>query len=148
MTRPSTTFFANNVIKTWMPGTRPGMTRSYGLRSALRSALLQKHILRRIGRRLEAAGLVAGAVELAALGVDPLHGGDAGQDAAATRGGYLKLQPGDVVSRGARRVAGGLADHSAAVDVLPVRPGIVAADGLAVDQKGRDRFAEGPGELA
>jgi hypothetical protein len=32
--------------------------------------------------------------------------------------------------------------------VLPVRAGIVAADGLAVEQERRDRLAERPGELA
>src|SRR5579863_5599894 len=86
------------------------------------SALLQKHIFRRIGRRLERARLVAGALELAAFGVDPLHGGDAGQDAAAARGDHLQLQPGNIVGRSPWRAARDLADHGAAVDVFPVRP--------------------------
>ena len=47
---------------------------------------------------------------------------------------------------------GALADHlagdAAAVDVIPVGSGIVAADGLAVEDQRRDGFAESPGELA
>ena len=48
----------------------------------------------------------------------------------------------------ARRVAGNLADDRAAVHVLPVRPGVMPADGLAVEQERRDRLAERAGELA
>ena len=58
------------------------------------------------------------------------------------------LSQGMSFARGARRVAGDLADDRAAVHVLPVRTGVVAADGLAVEQQRRDRLAERPGELA
>src|SRR6266699_1333381 len=38
--------------------------------------------------------------------------------------------------------------HGAAVHVLPVRAGGMAADRLALEQERRDRLAEYPGELA
>ena len=82
------------------------------------------------------------------MGIDPLHRGDGRQHAAAAAGGHLELEPGDVAGRRARRVADDLADHGAAVAVLPARTGIVPADGLAVGDQRRDRLAESPGELA
>ena len=41
-----------------------------------------------------------------------------------------------------------LADDPAAVDMLPVRAGVVASDRLAVEQERRDRLAERPGQAA
>src|SRR5262249_19979696 len=41
-----------------------------------RSALFQEHVARGIGRAAEATRGIASAVELAALGIDPLHGRD------------------------------------------------------------------------
>src|SRR5205823_14993747 len=96
------------------------------------SAFLQKYVVRRVGRAVQGAGLVAGAGEHAARGVDALHGGDARERAAAALRRHLELEPGNVVGGLARRVAGGLRGDRAAVHVLPARPGIVAADGLAV----------------
>src|SRR5664279_5282237 len=110
--------------------------------------LAQEHILRGIGRAAGGAGLVTGAVKLSALGVDPLHCGDAGEDTAATLGNYTELEPGNIVRRSTRRAAGDLADHGAAVIVLPIRPGIMPADGLAIEQQSRDRLAERPGQFA
>src|ERR1019366_6843506 len=100
-----------------------------------RSALAQEHVLRGVRRALEAADLVAGAFELAALGVDPLHRRDPRQDTAAAPGGHLELEPGDIIRGRARGIADGLADHGAAVAVLPVRPGIVPADRFAIDDQ-------------
>src|ERR1700693_1252347 len=47
-----------------------------------RSALAQEHIVRGIGHALEAADRLAGALEISALGVNSLHGGDIAKDAA------------------------------------------------------------------
>src|SRR5216683_3027415 len=106
-----------------------------------RSALAQEHIVGGVGRALEGAGLVAGSLKLAAYRVDPLHRGGGGEDAAAAVGNHLELEPGNIVRCRARSVTGGLADRGAAIAVFPVRSGIVAADGLAVDQQGRNRLA-------
>src|SRR5436309_11419465 len=111
-------------------------------------ALFQEHVVRGVGRALEAAGLVASTLELAACRVDPLHRGDARQDAAAAVGNHLKLQPWNVAVGGTRRIADGLADHCAAVAVLPVGTGVMTADRLAVDQQRRDWLAEDPVQLA
>ena len=81
------------------------------------------------------------------LRVDPLYRRDAGERAAAAPRGDFELEPG--MSFGVPgRVAGGLADDGAAVHMLPVRPGVMPADGLAVRQQRRDRLTERPGELA
>src|SRR5262245_15529332 len=61
---------------------------------------------------------------------------------------HLELEPGNIARRLARDVGDRLADHGAAVGVLPVRPGIVTADGFAVEQQRRDRLAKYPCELA
>src|SRR5262245_61863344 len=84
----------------------------------------------------------------AAHGVDPLHRGHARQRAAPALRGDFELEPRDVACALARRIGGGLGDHGAAVRVLPVRPGIVAPDGLAVEHEGGDRLAQRPCELA
>src|SRR5262245_66520632 len=84
----------------------------------------------------------------AALGVDPLHRGDAREQARAAMGRHLELEPGNIARRLARDVGDRLADHGAAVGVLPVRPGIMAPDGFAVEQQRSDRLAESPWELA
>src|SRR5262245_18484377 len=97
---------------------------------------------------MEGAGLIASAGMDAALGVDPLHRRDARQQARAATRRHLELEPGNIAWRLARDVGDCLADHGAAVGVLPVRPGIVAPDGFAVEQQRRDRLAERPCELA
>src|ERR1700726_860790 len=66
------------------------------------SALAQEHVVRRVGHALEAAGRIAGALEISALGVNSLHGGDVSEDAAAAMGSHIKLEPGDIVWRRAR----------------------------------------------
>src|SRR5437588_6238210 len=74
----------------WAPVFRKGSCSSKGLErdddskiSHRALALAQEHVFRGVGRALEAAGLVARTVELAADRVDSLHGGDAFEDAAA-----------------------------------------------------------------
>src|SRR5204862_3125223 len=111
-------------------------------RVTARSTLTQEDVVRRIRHAAEGAGCVAGAVELPAPCIDPLYGGDAAENAAAAPGNHFKLQPGNIVLRRARCVAGSLPDYGAAVAVFPVRSGIVTADGFAVDQQCRDRLAE------
>src|ERR1700687_302237 len=108
------------------------------------STLAQKHVVGGVGRAAEGAGAVARALQLSALCIDPLYGRDAGEDAAAAPGNYVELQPGNIVRRCARGAAGNFSDHGAPVAMLPVWSGIVMADGLAVDQQCRDRFAECP----
>ncbi len=82
------------------------------------------------------------------MGVDPLDSRDGRQNTVAAAFDHFELEPGNVAG-GRRRGAGAeLADHGAAVDVLPVRPYKVAADGLAVEEKRRDGLARRPGELA
>src|SRR6516165_10998356 len=97
---------------------------------------------------MERAGLIAGAGMDATAGVDPLHRGDARQQARAAMRRHLELEPRNIARRLARDVGDRLADHGAAVGVLPVRSGIVAPDGFAVEQQRRDRLAERPCELA
>ena len=48
-----------------------------------RSALFEEYVIGGIGRTLIAAGLVASAVELSAVGTDPLRRGDARKNAGA-----------------------------------------------------------------
>ena len=122
--------------------------RNCASRAGLASALAQEHVVCGVGRVAIAAGLFALALEFAARRIDPLHRGDTGEDAGAAPGGHGQLQPGDIVRRGAGGVADRLADDGARVDVFPVRPRIVPADGLAVEQQRRDRLAECPGQLA
>src|SRR5215510_5952811 len=97
---------------------------------------------------MERAGVIAGAGVDAASRVDPLHRRNAGERAAAAMRRHLELEPGNVAGRLTRDVGDCLADRGAAVGVLPGRPGIVAPDGLSIEQQRRDRLAEGPGELA
>ena len=97
---------------------------------------------------MKGARLLAGAGVDAAAGVDPLHRRDARQRAAAAMRRYLELEPGDIARRLAGDVGDRLADHRAAVEMLPIRPGIVTSDGFAVEQQRRDRLAERPCELA
>ena len=73
-------------------GARPRFDASRTMKPHMKtrpSTLAQEHVIRGVGRAFEAAGLVAGAFELAALGVDPLHRRDSGKDAAAARGSHL-----------------------------------------------------------
>src|ERR1700738_995893 len=83
-----------------------------------------------------------------ALVVDPLHGRDARERAASAVVRHFELEPGNIVRRLAGSIARGLCSHGAAVDMLPVRAGIVTSDGLAVEQQRRDRLAERPCKLA
>ena len=80
--------------------------------------------------------------------IDPLHGRDAGQNAFAAAFDDVKLEPRNVVRSGGRRASAELAHHGAAVDVFPIRPDIVAADGFAVEEKRRNRLAGDPAERA
>src|SRR3954468_20733173 len=95
-----------------------GNLRAYG------SGFAQEHIVRGVGLVPEAADGLACAVTLAALGVDPLHGGDIGKNAAAVPRGHVELEPGDVIWCRARGVAGDLGADAAAIAVVPARPGI------------------------
>src|SRR5262249_6903235 len=61
---------------------------------------------------------------------------------------YLELEPRDIAGRLPCDIGDRLADERAAVDVLPARPGKMAADAFAIEQQGRDRLAEGPCQLA
>src|ERR1700738_5380119 len=83
-----------------------------------------------------------------ALGVDPLHGRDARERAASAVVRHFELEPGNIVRGLAGSIARGLCTHGAAVDMLPVRSGIVTSDGLAVELQRRDRLPECPCELA
>src|SRR5258707_14720928 len=98
------------------------------------STLAQEHIVRGVGRAGEGAGLVARPFKLSTPGIDPLHCRDAREDSTAAPGNHLKLQPGNIVRRRTGNVANSLADHGAAIVVLPARSGIVTADGLAIEQ--------------
>ena len=122
-----------------------GRTRILRCLTSELSALAQEHVIRGVGHALEAAGRIAGALEISALGVNSLHGGDIGKDTAAAMGGHVQLEPGNIVWRCARGVAGGLTGDRAAVAIFLVRSGVVPADILAVEQQRRDRFAEDPG---
>src|SRR5204863_7906071 len=84
----------------------------------------------------------------AADGVNPLHRRHAGERTAAATRNHLELEQRDVLWRCAGRVGGDLADDRAAIHMLPVRSGVVTADGLAVQDERRDGLAEGPSELA
>src|SRR5262249_341098 len=84
----------------------------------------------------------------AAARVDPLHRRDVRQQASAAMRRHLEFEPGNVVGRLPRNVGGRFGDHGAAVGVLPGRPGIVAADGLAIEDERGDGLAEPPGEFA
>src|SRR3954467_3163674 len=112
------------------------------------SALAQEHVIGRVGDAFIGAWLVAGAVEPSTRRVDPLHGRRRTENTVAAPGSHSELQPGNVVRDGAWGRADDLADHRAAVAVLPVRPGIMPADRLAVRKKRRDRLAKHPGECA
>src|SRR5262245_35259915 len=70
---------------------------------------LQECVVRRIGHWLERAGRLAGAFEDAALGVEPLDGGHAGELAGAALGAGLQLQQRNVLGARGRRAGGHLA---------------------------------------
>src|SRR5215470_10432095 len=110
--------------------------------------LLQKHIIRRIGRREHGANLVAGTLELAALGVDSLNRGYAGERTGAARLHRFKFEPRDILRGRAVGAGDQLADNPAAVFMLPGWSGVMPSDGLAVLDQSRDRLTELPSELA
>src|SRR5437870_12995264 len=112
------------------------------------STLAQEYVIGRVGHAFIGACLVAGAIELSTHRVDPLHCRRRTEGTAAAPGSHCELQPGNVVRDGAWGRADDLADHRAAVDVLPVRSGIMPTDRLAVQKKRRDRLAKRPGECA
>src|ERR1700756_4335700 len=101
------------------------------------SGLLQEDVIRRIGHALAGLLAVACALEHAADGIDPLHGGDVGELASALVGGDLELQPGDVVGIGAGRIGDRLAGDAAAVAEVPARSGAVIAHHLVGDSQRR-----------
>jgi hypothetical protein len=82
------------------------------------------------------------------VGVDPLDRSHASENAAAAIGTDGEFQQGYIVPARAWSVANDLGGHRAAVDVLPIWPGVVPADGFAVQKKRCYRFAELPGEFA
>src|SRR5215831_2873518 len=110
--------------------------------------LFQEHIIRRIWRRERGAGLVAGAVDLAALGIDALDCGDARERAGAACLHGFELQPGNVILGCSVGTRDRLADDPAAIRMLPGRAHIVAADGFAILDQSGNRLAELPGEFA
>src|SRR5439155_13126774 len=89
------------------------------------SALAQEHVVRGVGHAFIGARLVASAIELSTHRVDPLHCRHRTENAAAAPGSHSELQPGNVVRDHPRGGADDLADHRAAVAVLPVRSGIM-----------------------
>src|SRR6478735_4964802 len=91
--------------------------------------------------------MVALAVQLAALSIDPLHGGNAGQGPISALCNCVELQPRNVVRVGAGRITNNLTDNRAAVGQFPVWTGIVATDGSAISNECRNRFAKLPDEL-
>src|SRR5437016_724732 len=97
------------------------------LQGEVKQLLLQKHVIRRVWRRVSRASLVAGAFVLAALRVDALDRGDAPERAGAVRLDHLELEPRDVLRGGAVGAADRLAGDAAAVGMLPGRSRIVAA---------------------
>ncbi len=114
-----------------------------------RSALAQEHVVGGVGRAALGAGLVAGALEFAARRVDPLHRGDAGMRMPVPRrGGHRRASARDIVGDRAGALPTALPTTALPSHVLPGRPGIVPADGLAIEQQRRDRLAERPGQLA
>ena len=95
-----------------------------------------------------AALAITGALHHAALGVDPLHGGDAVELARALVRVHLEFEPGDIVLGCARRVGDHFGGDAAAVKQLPARARAVLAHHLAVGGERRLRRDEGPGQLA
>src|SRR5277367_887577 len=112
------------------------------------AAFAQKNVVRGIGDTTQRAGLVAGAVQDAAGGIDPLNDVDVGEQPPAAPARDLELEPGNIV-RGCARTAGKkLAGDRAAAHVFPGRAGIVTPDGLAIEYQRRDRLTENPCQLA
>src|SRR5271157_1276826 len=97
---------------------------------------------------MEGASGLARTCEDPALRVNPLHCRHARERAAATVRARCELEPGNVVGSLAGRIGCDLGGHRAAVDMLPVGAGVMAADRLAVKQQRRDRLAESPQQLA
>src|SRR3954454_7558140 len=110
--------------------------------------LLYEHVIRRIRCAMKCAGFIASPLVPAADRVNPLHRRHTRERTAPAARHHLKLEQRDVLWRCAWRIAGDLGDHRAAIHVLPVRAGVVAADGLAVREQRSDRLAENPRELA
>src|SRR5438874_177305 len=82
------------------------------------------------------------------LGVDALDGLHTRQQPAAALLGDLEFEPWQIVESRSRRGGHHLRPHGASVDVLPVRPGIMQADRLAIEDQRRNRLARLPHELA
>src|SRR5262245_43480678 len=92
--------------------------------------LAQEHVLGRVGSAVEGAGLVAGTAHDAAHRVDALDRSRAREHAIATPRCHFELEPGNIIRRLAGRAADPFGSDAAAVDVVPVRAGVVAADRL------------------
>src|SRR3981189_2057557 len=90
------------------------------------SGLVQENVICGVGHAQEASHRVTCAVALAAFGVDPLHGGNVGQYAAAAMGSCVELQPRDVSGGSTWGAGRDLAGYGAAVAVFPARAGLVA----------------------
>src|SRR5258705_10739599 len=96
------------------------------------SLLLQEYIVRRIRRRERRPGLFAGAVELAALGIDALDCGHSCKRASAACLHRFELEPRNVLLGCSVGTCDRLADDPTAVRVLPGWAHIMPADGLAI----------------
>jgi hypothetical protein len=97
---------------------------------------------------MEGAGLIARTGVDPALRVDLLHRCHARECPPASVRARSEFEPRNVVRPLAGHMRQYFGRHGAAVHVLPVRAGVMAADRLAVEQERRDRLAEYPGELA
>src|SRR5258706_475069 len=136
-------------LSTWQRHPRFSLALNPGYKPQPRRWLLfQEYVVRRIGRRERRPGLVAGAIDLAALGIDALNCSHAGERAGAARLYDLELEPGNVLLGCTVGATGRLADDTAAVCMLPGWAHIMPADGFAVHNQGRNRLAELPGKFA
>jgi hypothetical protein len=111
-------------------------------------ALVEKDIIRGIGNAEKGARLIAPALGGAAVGVNPLHGGDIRERPASATVRHVQFEPRNIVHCRAGRVANRVADNRAAVHMLPGWTGVMAADCLVVEKQSRDRLTKYPGELA
>jgi len=82
------------------------------------------------------------------LGVDALNGRYFRQYSIAATLRHLELKPGDVTGRRSRHARSRLALYAAAIEVIPIRPGVVASNGFPVDDKRRNGFSEFPAQRA
>src|SRR5215470_8890560 len=126
----------------------PGLLARHPGYKPRRRLLFQEHVVRRIRRRERGPGLLAGAIDLTALGIDALDCSHARERTGAPRLHGFELEPGNVLWGCTVGAADRLADDTAAVGMLPGWAQIMPADGFAIRNQGRNRLAELPGEFA